>query len=445
MKPTSLSLTLRIQVGFAVGALAVAGLMALFMDQALRRSLAAEDAAVLRSQATHLMEELHSGTPFETDSRRGPEKAEWRLYLPDGRIQVQSEGRPEIPLASQHPGQGRAEEILGPDQRTYSRMGLPAGTADGAWLEVILDRSHEVEILQSFRRTLGLGVLLATLLAAVLGRALARAATAPLRRMAQEASAIRPSSLHHRLALEHFPEELGELVGSLNDALARLQEAFDRLSQLATDLSHELRTPLQNLRSGIEAVILRPETENLPDALGSALEECARLENLIGQMVLLARSEHPATELQKKALDARHVLLSTADFFSAMAEEAGITLEVGAPEGLEFQADPPLLERALHNLVSNALAYAPPGSQVTLGAASLPDHVALWVQDDGPGVPEALRRRLGQRWVRGEKGKGLGLGLAIVGGILHLHGGSVTIDSELGKGTRIQLSFPYSS
>lgn len=442
MKPSSSSLTLRIQTGFALGALLVVGLMALFMDQALRRSLEAEDAAVLRSQASHLLSELNAGKAPGSDARRGPEKAEWRLLLPGGAIQGQSPGRSEIPLPSTAAVRGVPEEIPGPGRRAYSRMTIPRGTPDGAWLEVILDRSHEADILQGFRRTLGLGVLLATLVAFALGRGLARAATAPLRRMAQEASAIRPGSLHQRLAPEHFPRELGELVGNLNAALARLQEAFERLSQLATDLSHELRTPLQNLRSGLEAVILRPVSGNLPDALGSALEECARLENLIGQMVLLARSEHPATELRKTPLDARQVLTDTADFFGAMAEEAGIALDVEAPEGLGFQADRPLVERALHNLVGNALAHTAPGGRLRLGASPGPGLVTLWVKDDGPGIPEALLPRLGHRWIRGTEGKGLGLGLAIVKSILSLHGGSMAIESRPGDGTQVRLSFP---
>ncbi|MBK8724466.1 MAG: HAMP domain-containing protein [Holophagaceae bacterium] len=421
------SLLSRLQWGFALGAFLMAGGMALFMEAALRRSLDAEDALVMEAQAQLVLREIGNPSPGP-GAGAGPERVEWKVPGPPPR---QSPGFPRLDEAGL-PADGMREV------EADGRMFLVARRPGGLLLAV--DRTHEESLVGGFRRTLLLGVALSALAAALLGRYVAARGLAPLHRLADEAAAIRPGSLGHRLDPSAYPIELGEVVQRLNGALGRLEEAFDRLSGLAGELAHELRTPIQSLRSEAESLIRNGEGP--PEALGSILEECDRLATQIEQMLFLAKAEDPGAELRRTGLPVRDLLLHVADFFEASAEEAGVTLEVAAEAQLTLDGDRSLLERALHNLVANALRHTPEGGRVTLAARREGGACLLSVLDTGRGVDPALKPRLGQRWTKGQGSRGLGLGLAIVRSIARLHGGDVAILEATGTGTEVRMDIP---
>jgi two-component system heavy metal sensor histidine kinase CusS len=314
------------------------------------------------------------------------------------------------------------------------RQAVPGGE-----LRLLLDRGHETALVRSFRHTLWIGTLLATVAAALLGRLVAVRSLRPLRLIAEETAAIRPGDPFHPLEAARFPEELGQLIHTLNASLARLQEAIQRLDELGSELAHELRTPLQHLRSSLEDLVLRREAV-APQALGPALEACDRLQSLIEGILFLARSADPTASVKWEEMDAAHVLQETRDFFEGLAEEGGITLSIDAPPGLHLWADPALLTRALHNVVSNALAATPRGGRVHLQAEAEGAGIVVRILDDGPGLPPAVREALGARWNRGLGSRGHGLGLAIVQSILDLHGGRFTLEDRPGGGTVATLS-----
>ncbi len=441
-QPHSGSLLRRLQVSFVLSTLAVVGLLAIFMDAALRHSFEAEDAMVMEAQASAL---TRPGTTRKLpggDPERRPEKADWRLLDEQGLVRVQSAGMAKLPAIA-WPSEARSPvEIKAANGETFSILirTIPEGT-----LQLAMDRSHEQALVASFRRTLGVAIGFAALLAALLGRWVAKRGLRPLHLIATEAAHIEPSNLDRRLQEAHFPEELGELVSTLNGTLARLQEAFDRLSRMASELAHELRTPLQNLRAEVEGIVLDPKNEAASrDALGSVLEECDRLARLIEQMLFLARTENPSAAMERKPLDVAALLQSVAEFFEAEADEAQVVLGVEAVMGLKITGDEPLLKRALHNLVANALRHTPAGGSILLGATAQASGLLLFVRDTGTGLPLEVLARLGERWVRApaSRGPGLGLGLAIVKGIAQLHGGKLQAENLPGGDTEVSIQLP---
>jgi len=427
------SLLRRLQVGFALGALGLAALMALFMDHALHRSLAAEDALVLETR----VREIALNLPGEDDTRRPsnprPEQVSW-VWLGDGGERRQSPDFPAMALEGLSHGQPVEREIGG------RRFLVKSVAGSGGRLVLALDRTHEEALVEGFRRTLLLAVAGSAVLAALLGRFLAARGLAPLHALAEEAGALRPAHLERRLDATLYPLELGEVVDRLNGALGRMEEAFDRLSGLAGELAHELRTPIQTLRAEAEALVR--SGEGPPEALGSILEECDRLAAQVEQMLFLARAEDPGAELRRAPVAVGELLEEVRAYFEGSAEEAGLVLAVRCPEGLVLQADAGLLRRALHNLTANALRHTPSGGSVTLGGRSEAGLIVLVVSDTGPGVPEALRPVLGQRWAKGKGSRGLGLGLAIVRSIARLHGGELAIESSESGGTMARLELP---
>jgi two-component system heavy metal sensor histidine kinase CusS len=311
---------------------------------------------------------------------------------------------------------------------------------------LLLDPAREASLMRDFRRTLLLGVAVAALAAVLTVRLLARWGLAPLGALIQEAGAIGDLDLDRRLAPEHFPRELQALVTTLNDALARLQEAFGRMGNLGAELAHELRTPLQNLRSALENRARRSADQPVePAELGILIEDCDRMAALIEQILFLARSEHGDRGLSLGSIPVPDLLEEVRGFFEAAAEEAGVALGIKAEADLRVVGDRLLLTRALHNLTSNALRHAPAGGRVDLAAQAEAGGAWLSVADDGPGIPPDWVPRLGTPFLRPPEqrsAEGLGLGLAIVKRIVAMLGGRLEIQSQLGQGTRVRLWIP---
>jgi two-component system heavy metal sensor histidine kinase CusS len=230
--------------------------------------------------------------------------------------------------------------------------------------------------------------------------------------------------------------------------LDRLAESFERLTRFSSEIAHELRTPINNLRGEVEVAFAKPRSaEEYREALGSALEECDRLARMIDGLLFLARAEHPTAQTSRDPLDLTAEMEMVRAFYDAAAAEAGIQLRVSFADRLMARLDRALFQRALGNLVANALAHTPRGGTVTLSARADARGVAVEVADSGCGIDAAHLPFLFDRFYRVDRSRSsatgnVGLGLAIVKGIVELHGGSVDVESRVGSGTRFVLHFP---
>jgi two-component system heavy metal sensor histidine kinase CusS len=230
--------------------------------------------------------------------------------------------------------------------------------------------------------------------------------------------------------------------------LDRLEDSFARLSRFSSDIAHELRTPLQNLRGEAEVVLSRErKTGEYREILGSSLEEYQRLSNLIDRLLFLARAENPQTQIQREELDLKKELGLLQDFYGPSAGESGILLGVEAQEGLRADLDRSLFQRAVGNLVENALKHTPAGGAVLLKSSNGGGNIRVEVSDTGKGIPLEEISRVFDRFYRVDPSRspssgGAGLGLSIVKSIMDLHAGTVEIRSEPSRGTTVTLLFP---
>jgi two-component system, OmpR family, heavy metal sensor histidine kinase CusS len=334
---------------------------------------------------------------------------------------------------------------------------LAAGRADGpaygrnAWfIQVAMDRTYEESILARYRRYLWVTLGSALILCGLVSYWLVHSGLRPLHDISAKAEQIRSSTLHERIQTPPLPRELAELAFTINSMLDRLQESFERLQQFSADVAHELRTPLSNLRSEAEVVLAQPrQPEEYSRALSSCLEEGNRLAGLVDTLLFLARAEQPRAELQRTRIDLAAELALLREFFEAAAGEKGIALQVEAAGPVWAEVDRTLLQRAVSNLVTNALTYAPPGATVTLAAKVEGGLATVSVADTGVGIPSEHLPRIFDRFYRidaartGSSGH-VGLGLAIVQSIARLHGGRVSAASEPGHGTEIRMELPTS-
>lgn len=445
MAKRSRSLLSDLRLGFSLGALLLGFATALFTDVTLRHAMEAERSATLNSEGHYILRLLETREDqFRTLAPPESSQVDWSLVDGQGSVMAQSAGGAflnSVPWGSVHddPIEYR------PDRRhLYSAVALdsPIGT-----LRIAMDRSSEISVVSHLRRDLALLLLVLAVAAAGLGHLIAKHGLRPLRQIRDETARIEAQDLHRRLDATAFPEELADLASALNGALARLERAFSRLEAFSSDLAHELRTPLQNFRSELEGLVLRPPKDlNLPEAMGSLLEELHRLDKMVDQILFLARSTAGA-EVDRQFVAAGAMLQEASAFFGGLAEDVGVAFSIQADPSCLLHADPKLVQRALINLVANALRHTPPGGCITLSARPLDQAAEIAVSDTGTGIPPDMLPRLGDRFLRIHSDRarntgGAGLGLAIVKGICELHGGSFSVESIVDQGTTVKMTFP---
>ena len=234
-------------------------------------------------------------------------------------------------------------------------------------------------------------------------------------------------------------------------ALEALGEAHNRLARYADSVSHELRGPVSKMRLALELALSRERSpEEYRGGIEASLEDCEHLSSVIDGLLFLARAKTPDAKapMSRTDVNVRAEFALIADYFSAAAEKAGVSITVTTDE-IVFQADRTLFQRAVANVVSNALSSTRRGGAIVLSAARDATGVTVKVEDTGVGIPRLMQASIfdglhSAPAVVKADGAGLGLGLPITRAIVELHGGTVTLESEEGTGTQVTLSFPCS-
>jgi two-component system, OmpR family, heavy metal sensor histidine kinase CusS len=318
-------------------------------------------------------------------------------------------------------------------------------------IQIAVDVSQKEGLLARYRHWFGAIMLGSFVIFPVAGYQLARRGIRPVEEMATTARHISSTNLRERILPEGYPVELASLADTFNKMLDRLEESFERISRFSADIAHDLRTPVNNIRGEAEVALARARTvDEYRDVLGSCLEEAVRLSDLIGDLLFLARAESPLTHLRRATVDVGELLGSIREYYEASAAEGSVSLTTAVGTGPVIgELDRPLMQRAVGNLVANALAHTPPGGTVVLRANSDVAAIRIEVSDTGDGIPPEALSKVFDRFYRVDTSRsqasgGTGLGLSIVQSIMVLHGGRAEIDSQPGHGTRVTLHIPAS-
>lgn len=343
--------------------------------------------------------------------------------------------RADVPAAHTHanPVAGADRTQAAPTRHRWVRVAVAADTA------------HHQSYLRALLNTLWVFIAAATVLSSLLGWAVVRSGLAPLRAMREQTTRVTAQQLHQRLPVDTVPQELAELARSLNAMLARLDDAFQRLTAFSSDIAHELRTPVSNLMTQTQVALSQPRSAAEYRAiLESNAEEFDAMARMIADMLLLAKADNGLTPPRREPLNLAAEVHTLFDYYDALAEERGLTLRC---EGQAWaHADRLMLRRALGNLLSNAVRHACSGSTIRVELTQAPaGDTRVAVTNTGDTIaPEALGR-IFDRFFRldaaRQKGDGAGLGLAIARAIARAHGGTLTASSIDGL-TRFVLTLP---
>ena len=385
-----------------------------------------------------------------------------RLLDDQGRLLMVTPGMKEQLDLAQFVGQARsgalhhALPMKGRSGRTFRAIEavVPVGysSTQTDTLQIVVDTSTKEELLANYRHWFGVIMLGTLVIFPLVGYQIARRGIRPMEEMATTARHISSTNLHERIHPEGYPVELASLADTFNQMLDRLEESFGRISRFSADIAHDLRTPVNNIRGEAEVALARARTvHEYRDVVESCLEESVRLSALISDLLFLARAENPLTHLQRAPVDVVALLASVRDYYEASATEAGVLLTMdGSSEAVTAELDRGLIQRAVSNLVANAVAYTPRGGTVVLGAKTDRAAVRIQVFDTGMGIPAEALPRVFDRFYRVDASRsralgGTGLGLAIVQSIMALHGGHAEIASEVDRGTRVTLRVPVAA
>jgi signal transduction histidine kinase len=299
-----------------------------------------------------------------------------------------------------------------------------------------------------------LGVLGGSGLALLAGLMVARRAMAPIVQLTASAREIeRTRDPGRHIPQPEAEDEVSELAHTLEDMLQALDTAraetettLVRQREFVADASHELRTPLTSVLANLELLAEQVEGEDAQAAAASALRSSHRMRRLVADLLLLARYDRdpPTRSVPHRPVDLSQVLVEVAAELEPLAERGQHHLTIAAHESLVIDGARDELHRLALNLIENALRHTPAGTHVHAALASSGDDVVLTVEDDGPGIPEELRPRLFERFVRGrgDSGGGSGLGLSIVRAVALAHGGSVVVERASSGGARFVVRLP---
>lgn len=335
---------------------------------------------------------------------------------------------------------GRGNQILS----ASSLMRLRTG--ENVQVLLSLNRSDDQALLSAYLRSTVIALPLLLILIGMGAWWLVQRGLAPLQQFSRVAGKVTTQDLTHRLKVDNLPRELSELAQGINVMLDRLDAGVQQLSQFSDDLAHELRAPLTNLMGKAQVTLSRaraPHEYKL--ALESSTEELDRLARIVADMLFLAQVSHPAARASFTTVNLRDEALRVMELFALSAEDKGLSLNLTGDAWVK--GDRLMIQRAISNLLSNAIRHSPQGSGISLQVQSHDQRVSLTVNNPGPGIEAQHLPHLFERFYRADNSRartegGTGLGLAIVRSIMSLHQGLAEVSSVPDGITVFRLVFP---
>ncbi|HCN64233.1 MAG TPA: two-component sensor histidine kinase [Pseudomonas sp.] len=349
---------------------------------------------------------------------------------------------PDLPLDGQIHELANCINSDDPDLPRDSCDAVATQTQDGRLLVLVRDNGSLFAVTRIILHALFWGLSL-TIIPGIAGwHLLRRRPLQRIRAIQASAEAIVSGDLTYRLPLSNRRDELDMLAAIVNAMLDRIERLMHEVKGVCDNIAHDLRTPLTRLRAQLyriqqQAAEGSPEALQLDEVIGETDTLMARFRGLLR----ISELEDHQRRSGFLPLDPLALLQELYDFYLPLAEEGQVTLTLDTPPALPgMTGDRALLFEALANLLSNSIKFTPPGGEVILRAANEDGSTLIEVLDTGPGIPEAEREAVFQRFYRcDDKHSGFGLGLSIVAAIVNLHGFNLEVGSRKGGGARLTL------
>ncbi len=311
--------------------------------------------------------------------------------------------------------------------------------------DIVERRGYSAIILQSFM----VGVVGIVLFSLIAGGITARRVLRRIDTIQQTSTKIMSGNLSERVPVTKRNDEFDALATNLNAMLDRIEQLLQGLKEVTDNVAHDLKTPLTRLRNQAEAALRDTASlETREQALETVIAESDRLIQTFNALLMIARVEAGAPSGALSEINISEIVADVAELYGPVAEDEGIAIKTRIAERVTIKANRELIGQAMVNLLENAMKYARPedgkSGRIDVSLDTEAGRVRISVADNGPGIPEADRKRVLERFVRLEKSRsetGSGLGLSLVNAVARLHGGTLNIEDNA-PGVRAVLEFP---
>jgi two-component system heavy metal sensor histidine kinase CusS len=319
-------------------------------------------------------------------------------------------------------------------------------TGPGKWLILALKTDHHLKFFSELKILGAVFFFIGLFLTSVCTLVGVKKGLQPIDRLREYFKKVAPENLDIRVPDQDIPIELAGLVESMNLMLQRLEDGFEQLMNFSSDIAHELRTPIANIKTQSSVILSQDRSEEeYREVLVSNLEELARITKMINDLLYIARAENSLIHKDDQVLSLKQELTRIVEYYQILAEEKDVEIQYDGEASLCI--DKGMLEKAINNLLVNAVRHAEKKSVVKVVVQDGDDKVSLSVSNQGEDIPVESLDKIFDRFYRVDKSRqyehsvGAGLGLAITKSIIEAYNGDVIVTSTDGL-TTFQVSFP---
>lgn len=319
--------------------------------------------------------------------------------------------------------------------RNKNRFLLKAAISTSVVYETLEDEMWEHIFL-----SMGLIVIISVFGIIIIGRVLL-----PVKNIVKLTRNITADDLSRRIEPSKTKDEIGELIDTLNEMIARLEQSFEQVKQFSGDVSHELNTPITILKGEIELALKRERSaEEYRQTLLTLAEETNRLGAIVEDLLFLSHMDIQGHCLKMETVNLDEVVLQAHEETYLLADIKNVSIQIDAVEELKVEGDFNLIKRMFINIITNAIKFSDDGGNIKISLSKIDGKITFTVEDNGIGIEDKDLKKIFERFYRADKSRsketgGSGLGLAIADRISQLHGCYINVQSEAKKGSKFSV------
>ena len=332
-------------------------------------------------------------------------------------------------------------------EHKFEVRSIYCGMRDGHTLQIGVEPIENENLFRLFFETFSIAFVVLTMTGGFLALLVSKRAMSGIDRLRDSFIRVGHGDFTQPVTIGQEGEEIETLIDTFNQMQNKIQTLVEELHNVTNNIAHDLRSPVTRIRGMTETTLTGQQNlSEYRETAGHIVEECDSLVSMVNTMLEIAESDAGVITIIPETVDISHMIHDVADLFLPVAEDKSIDIQIELPlEPIQVTGDKSRLQRALANLLDNALKYTSQKNQITLSALAYDTYVCICVLDTGIGISEEDQKHIFDRFFRGDPSRstpGNGLGLSLVKSIALLHHGDIQVTSVIGKGSCFQLTLP---